>query len=420
MRRTAAGKLNVTCGGLPPADPNVTCGGGGLRPLEGAFAVFGLVWLSQALWRLGWDPYRHEVVYGVAGLAVAWLAWRRHETWPALRRAWPALLLVALALASTLWSIRPERSLRDACGLVATSAFGLFLATRLDLHRQVGAVALAFGGLIAAGLLLVAFVPAEGMMSGAHAGAWRGLFFNRNHTAPVAVLGAVACVLFALERTGRLRALAWLGAAACVLAAAGSRSRGAWLITPLALAALPILLRARAEPSPRLRRLLVSASLACAILVVVALPRLDLILAAVDRDHTLSGRTRIWDHSLDAVATRPWLGFGWRAFWRWAPEAETIEERLGVEPVHGHAAWMDLALDLGWIGVLGFAAGVAWVALRTAGFTRRGRDPASLWPVSCLGVLLAFALLEPTLVRPASVQWALYVALAATVSAEQA
>jgi exopolysaccharide production protein ExoQ len=383
--------------------------------LEPAFATFGLLWLSRAMWRLGWDPYGHERVFGVAAAALLWVAWRRREVWNALRGCWPALLPVALAVASIAWSIRPDGTIRFAAGLVATTCLGLFLATRLDLRRQVACVALVCGGIVAVGLVVTAVAPEEGMMSGAHAGAWRGLFFNRNQLAPVAVLGAVACALVAMDRP-RFARLAWLGMLACTLAAAGSRSRGAWIVGPLALAGIPLLVWIRRAPERTVRRNLAIAAIALGVLGMVALPHLDTILAPLGRDHTLSGRTRIWEHSIDAVASRPALGYGYRAFWRWAPEAKTIRENLGVPAVHGHALWLDVALELGLVTLALFIAGIAVVAARTLRFTLRGRAASDLWPALCLGVLLSFSLLEPALFRPSNFQWALYVALAAVVS----
>ena len=55
-------------------------------------------------------------------------------------------------------------------------------------------------------------------------------------------------------------------------------------------------------------------------------------LTALGRSATLTGRTRIWQMSLDNIAQRPWLGYGFGAFWRPGEvEARTMWQILPLD-----------------------------------------------------------------------------------------
>ncbi len=386
---------------------------------EEALAVLGLVWISGALWRVFEDPYGREWVYAVAAGAAAWAIWQRRALWPAVRAAWPALLLVALAVLSTFWSVKPSRTERAASALFVTTCIGLFLATRFDLRRQLRIAALSFGGLAAATLVLVTVAPGIALMTGLHEGAWQGPFSNRQFLAPLAALGGVACMLCALEWP-EWRRLAWFGAALCLVAVLGSRSRSGGITALAVAAAIPALLALRGVAAERRRAWLLGGSALAILATGTALLFPEFVLEPLGRDLSLSGRTEIWRLALDAARTRPWLGFGYDVFWSWNEVWPALTLEVGYYIAHGHSAWVDLALDLGVVGVALFTGGALLAATRAARFAFARPEPAALWPLLGLGLLLAMSLVESTLKFPTSSQWALYVALAVAASGDDA
>lgn len=377
--------------------------------------MLGLVWLSHALWTTSWDPYGREWVHALGAGAAAWMVWQRRPVWRAVRATWPLLLLVALAGLSTFWSIKPSRTWHAASGLFVTTCFGLFLATRFDLRRQLRIAALTFGGLAAATVVLVVVAPERALMTGLHAGAWQGPFENRQFLAPLAVLGGAACVLCA-RQWPEWRRLAWAGAALCLVAVVGSRSRSGWFTALAVAAAIPALFALRGVRSARPRAWLLG-GVALALLAAGAILLFpEFVLGPFGRDLSLSGRTEIWRLALDSARAQPWHGFGYDVFWTSYPKWAAISQTLEYYVPHAHSVWVDLVLDLGAVGVAVFAVGVALVAARAVRFAFARPEPAALWPLLCLGQLLVMSFLESTMKFPASAQWALYVALAVTVS----
>ena len=94
-----------------------------------------------------------------------------------------------------------------------------------------------------------------------------------------------------------------------------TQSKSAWIFTLLYLF-LVVLLNRLGRVSTRDKYI----ALGLTILVISAvsflvLTNLDSILLLFGRDASLTGRTTIWKVLLISVTKRPWLGFGYQAFW---------------------------------------------------------------------------------------------------------
>jgi len=74
------------------------------------------------------------------------------------------------------------------------------------------------------------------------------------------------------------------------------------------------------------------------------------LLGTVGRDSTLTGRTDIWKLVL-SMAGNPWVGTGFESFWL----GDRLEKTWNVYRFHlqeAHNGYLDLYLNLGWIGIL--------------------------------------------------------------------
>src|SRR5215831_12370941 len=72
---------------------------------------------GSPMWRL---------VFGISylGVALVLLPWYR-EAFVVLRRNWPLVLLLVLAMLSSLWATMPDLVLRKTIGLFGTTLFGI-------------------------------------------------------------------------------------------------------------------------------------------------------------------------------------------------------------------------------------------------------------------------------------------------------
>lgn len=342
---------------------------------------------------------------------LAWVLWRDRKAALGAARAVPALMaLLALAGASALWSIDGGATVRRTIWLALTMAFGLYLAWRYEWRALLNVLAGGFAILIAGSFMLGVLAPGIGLMAQEHPGAWQGLWTHKNTLGGVMALAVSACAA-AAAITPERRTL-W---AAAAMASFGlvllSTSKTALLAALLGLGVIGF--------SALVRRGPVHAVIAvCTVLAVaiagggVVLLAPDLVVAALGRDLTLTGRTEIWEASARFVEARPWLGYGYYAFW--LPEmgpAYWVREAVQWPVASAHSSWLELALGLGRVGVAVFA--LQLLATLAHGARAAMQPQAGLWAPAFLAVFALYTFSESHALQANNLFWTIYVAVAA-------
>lgn len=342
---------------------------------------------------------------------LAWVTWRDRKLALAAASAAPLLIgLLGLAFISALWSIDSGATLRRSVWLGLSMLFGFYLAWRNDWPRLVETLAGAFIVLIAGSFAAALLAPGVGTMPVEHVGAWSGLWTHKNTLGGIMALGAgiaVAAAWVAPER----RAL-WLsiaaGAVALVLL---STSKTALIAGLLGLAIMAACMMLRCGP---VQAILVAAVTLAALIVAASVVLLapDLLVSAIGRDLTLTGRTDIWNASASAVAAQPWLGYGYYAFW--LPDngpAYWVREAVRWRVASAHSGWLELALGLGRVGIALFALQLTATLVRGA---RAAMDARSgLWAPALLAVFALYTLSESHVLQANNLFWIIYVAVTA-------
>lgn len=324
---------------------------------------------------------------------------------------WLALLAV-LAIASSLWSLDPLLTLRRSIPFAIAGLFGVYFAARFPQRRQLAILRLALLVLAFATVVFALFLPDIGLdHSPGHAADWQGVFTQKNACGRIMVL-ATAVILFSeCISAGRLASLALF-----VFVLIMSGSRGAWIIEA-ALILFWLLIRVARRSGPRVRTLLAvpapAAALSLAAVAMFVYPRLAPLFG---RDPTLSGRTAIWAQVLRSITRRPFLGYGYEAFWRGmqGPSLQ-ISSSVHFVVVHAHNGFLEITLELGTAGLLLFAL----AGLRTL------RQLWPLWiggpidriafPLAVLFLIALYDLDENTLLLYNGLFWILTVAAMVTI-----
>ena len=199
---------------------------------------------------------------------------------------------------------------------------------------------------------------------------WHGFFFHKNKMTPFLVFGTVS--LFAFDRTFLIK---WGTLGLIGILFIGSTS--ATGISAAFLAGVTWVWLRIYQNQEDLRNSTIFSTLSAVgflIVVVGAVTSLATITSAYGKELTFSGRTFIWAASIDAIERRPLLGHGLGAlFWQDPVSSETAEiwRQVGFPNTHAHNGPLDLALQLGLLGlavylVLWFSTfGKAWGMLRT-------------------------------------------------------
>ena len=306
-----------------------------------------------------------DQIVGSAIYAISlWLLVREHD---AVRAAFASPLLSALimlTIISALWSAVPGVTLRRAIGLLGTASFAAFLACRFTPHEVLKMTATAFAIVTGLSIFFIVFVPSYGTAEGMEIA---GVFGQKNELGRAMVFAVLAT--WALARDTEFRRPAWAIPALLAALALLLLSRSAQAIVGLA-AAIAVVIPLLIVCSRWFRKVdlrLALTLLLLMMLVAVAVSALaEELLALLGRDETLTDRTLIWELLIEFAQERPWLGRGYGAFW-FSDVSILFADRWGALD-HAHNGYMDLWLELGYVGVAAFvllllaASKAAWDA----------------------------------------------------------
>lgn len=350
------------------------------------------------------------MVYGVTAVLIAVNFPRFFNV---VRKDKLLLLLNLLGMISVSWSEDPWLSARNGLGLFLTYAFGSYLACRYT-ERQFLDVfeASAFWCCLIC-LALGVFVPRLGMMSDLDGGSWRGMFPHKNDLGRFMAISALGLLVLGVR--GGVRP--WLARAGLVLAImllclSRSMTSVAMLVCMVALFAVVWWIRGR----PKLAVVVALALAAGCVGLTWAWNDLgelaSLLASLLERDPTLTGRTDLWELLLELVWDRPWLGYGYEAFWR-GDMGEYVLLVLGWFPSHAHNGFLNVLLDFGSIGLLLLVVHFARCGVRA--FVRTQTDPGA--GLECMpGIILfsaifAMNITESSLIVKNDFMWVMYIVM---------
>lgn len=320
-------------------------------------------------------------------------------------------ILVGLAVVSVLWSDAPEITKIRSIALVGTTLFGLYLATRYSLKQQIQLLGWTFGIVLVLSLLFALVLRKYGIEGGIHAPAWRGIYTHKNVFGKMMILSALTFLLLATGST-KNRRLLWCGfglSISFLLLARSTSSLGNLVILILVFFVL--------RPFRWRYDLMIPALIAIATvggsLIAWFMANANVVLGAVGKDTNLTGRGDMWPYILEKIWERPWLGYGYSAFWRGLDgESAYVWYAVRWQPPHAHNGFLDLWLNVGLLGVSIFAIGFVISFLRALAWVRLSRKSEGFWP----GIYLIYFLLgnqtETSLMIQNDIFWVLYVAVA--------
>jgi O-antigen ligase len=318
--------------------------------------------------------------------------------------AWPVWLFGGIALASSFWSIDPNITIRRSIALLGTTLAGVYAGATCDSRQLRRAVVIAAWVIVLGSGVMVLYTPDLGIHHDIHDGYWRGAFLHKNNLGEFATLAAVCFMLECLVAR-RLAVMPLVGIACCLWLLIGAGSRTAWVMMPV-LAAL-----VAAFACWEARKV---AKIAAVILVVVAVvaPSIDWawVGALLERDESLTGRIPLWSLVWTDIAQRPFLGYGYGAYWLGKAGLSPLYwATLGWRdsPNQAHNGFLDLWLECGVLGILAVLATVV-VFLRA----QSSQDPverAAEW--SFVALAIGFGCVGGELVIQNSVYWFLMTAV---------
>ncbi|MBC1239483.1 O-antigen ligase [Nostoc sp. 2RC] len=320
-------------------------------------------------------------------------------------------LLVGVCAISSFWSLDPDTTIRRVFGLVGTTFFGVYLASRYTLKEQLKMCTYMLGISAIACFLVVFLMPQYGLGADEHATAWRGIYSQKNILGRrFALSGAI--FFFIAMTTQQNRWVSWLGymaSAILVLFSSSATSLGNLLVVTAAFPVYHRILRFRYTILIPTLTFIATVSIAFYALFVTYA---DQILGSVGKDTTLTGRSEIWPAVFEMIGRKPLLGYGYGAFWFGADTsgAAYVQESIGWPAPSAHNGFLDLWLAVGLVGLLVFLAGFLTSFFRGIYLIRLNKVfEKNVWLLIYLTFIAFSNFTETILIEQNSIEWTLYV-----------
>lgn len=330
--------------------------------------------LSGTAWVHAFGELTAAIVTIAGGIlsVVLWIVIRPPVQWR--RLPWFVVAFVAWATLSLLWSAWPQTTALTLLLLWITTVQALFVGGVLTWRELVRAAASALKWVMALSLLFelwVAVVIQEPVLPGFvvekaddpieywsrnNLFDWgeriQGIMGNANLLAPVAL---VAIIVFAIRIAAgaprRVLLWIWIALSAYLFYRASSATAYVAAAAVAVVLTTVLLMRRTRRPGERTRYYIGYAVVGFGGLAALYFLR-DTLFTALGRGSDLTGREGIWEKVLARAEERPWLGWGYATPWApWDPAFDGWIEDHGQTVLQAHNMWVDIRMQLGWIGV---------------------------------------------------------------------
>ena len=134
------------------------------------------------------------------------------------------------------------------------------------------------------------------------------------------------------------------------------------------------------------------------------------VLDALGKDETLTGRTILWEFGMEALHDRPWLGHGYKAYWD-SPVTSALLLRtvIGQELWFFHNNFLDVGVAFGVVGIIFLSIGLLIAFFVTVKKSVTSWEYAALWPPVYIVFVLVLSTAENPLFQNHSLHQLLFI-----------
>jgi len=313
--------------------------------------VFGSAWIEIGFWIL-------------TGVSVGYLLVRNKlvvQYFSAWRVNWVLGVFIILAFISAFWSLDFSATLFRALELLFATLIASYFGMRYRPNQMMN-VLFWFGAiLVILSVALVIGAPPTGTMPWApFYGAWRGVYWHRNHLSSIITLVNAVFLLRVITAvqhrltTGILDGAFYLLSLVVILFAKSATGYILFILLHLFVICVWLWIKYSARLRAWHYGVVFGIFIAGSILI---LSNLEVVFGLLNRSPTLTGRTDLWSYLLkEIIPARPWLGHGFGAIW--AREEFRIETQQqigwGSPVLIADNGFLDILLHVGVAGLLVF------------------------------------------------------------------
>jgi O-antigen ligase len=330
-----------------------------------------------------------QIAYLGVFLALALLAITQRGLAGLMSIPLPVVLMLGWMVASSLWSLAPDITLRRA-GLTTVAVWSVFMSVHtLGVERAFQVFYTVLAVILVVNLVSVVLIAEAvhlpGDVEAGLIGNWRGLHFHKNIAGPIAALSALVFFHLAAEYKHWGLRLLFLGSIIFVI---GAGSKTTFVLLPLALMVAAFTRWAQKNPVRR-QGFLLTTTISIVLGILMLLAFWDSLIDFVSDPAALTGRGEIWRIVSHFIMEQPWIGYGYGAFWQIGVDSPALHLAMGWagRAAHSHNGFLEIWVTTGLIGLLvALVAAIILPMLRV--LSLRGYRPDLLFSLLFFSILL--------------------------------
>lgn len=347
-----------------------------------AFIVLFFVLINRVVFAGGWfdiaystfpKVFKECLLWLLDGALFLWLAIkhdRLNTLWLSWKKNWLFSIFFIFAIASIIWSKYLPVSFYKIFILIFCSLVAACVGIIYSHQSMIRKLSWFFIVLIILSYSLIFFFPGYGIHSNdIHAGAWRGIFFQKNTLAIMMAFGSVFILYrISIEKILHLKVvfgIFYISAAFLIFFSQSAAGKILFLISIF----LMLIFYFWVKMQSRLNRwhYMLAGSLLI-LLALIAILNLEKIFGLFNRDSSISGRIPLWAFVIRLVwGDQPWLGGGFGFPWSSHAIRWSVQQAIGwgFAPITSHNGYIDIFLHLGLVGLLLFSAVLIFTLYRS-------------------------------------------------------
>jgi exopolysaccharide production protein ExoQ len=389
---------------------------------ENIFIVISIIFFSQGLFSLFIDTAKLEEHPDASSFVLALMSLLIYSTTAAIlvlrwktkgrlfyKNKW-ILLLLTLAVVSTLWSSVPDITFRKSISLIGTTIFGIYFGTHHSLSHQLRLLGWSFGISIGLSFVFVLLLPSYGVMNtNAIVGAWKGIYLHKSSLGENMFISFLVFYFLAASNIGFNKFIAVLGCCCSVILIVFSKSATSLIALVFVYAILNTLkyLSLRSKLSTSIVFLFLTGLLISQMILIL---NIDEFLSASSKGITISGRTPLWGSLWEFIQLKIEFGYGYSAFFSAShTETEAIWKLHSWGVMHAHNGYIQILLHVGIFGFSIFMLGYLDIIRRSLISYLTSKNVQFLWIFSFFCYTVIYNLTEVSFMSINHLNWILIV-----------
>ena len=336
------------------------------------------------------------------------------------------LVLVSIAVFSVAWSVAPGSTLPSIRGLIRLSLYGVYLAARYSLSEQmtlIGVVCL-LSGLFS--ILIAVGNPTQGTQVLQGQTVWKGIFPHKNFLSRVMTMSSLLFLNFATDRSQqRNKLFVWTGLIVSIFLVLLTQSK-------TALSALSITYCLSIFYVVSRQKFRIKAALFAIVILIVSLIGLlifgnieYIVIDLLGKNLEFNGRLPLWQLGLDKALERPWLGYGYDAFWNSDESIYVINNSWGKSFANHntssnfniHNGYLELFISLGFIGTFVYLLCFVRDLVKAFIIINVKKDSQAFWLLQYLVFTLLFNMaVGSTILAASNILWSIYISISLAIT----